>query len=134
MSTRCASPACTSTSWPWKYPPGPSPTASTNGKPSTRRTIQIWQGLRGLAEQFAFLERLLSAHIIAFAEGVGWQIPERFELKILDLLKREWLSYKDLKVLAFTMDFQVNVTLPEFFGIGEGGWSGFWGSAAAASN
>ncbi len=84
-----------------------------------------WQSLRGIAEQFAFLERLLTAHIIAFAEGVGWQIPERFELKIVELLKKEWLSYKDLKVLAFTMDFQVNVTLPEFVGLGKGAGVGF---------
>lgn len=85
----------------------------------------VWRSLRGIAEQFAFLERLLATHVIAFAGGVGWEIPERFEVKIVDMLKTEWLSYKDLKVLAFTLDFEANVLLPEFVGLGKGAGVGF---------
>lgn len=86
---------------------------------------ETWRGLTGIAEQFAFLERLLAAHIIAFAEGVGWQVPERFGLKITDLLKREWLEYKGVRVLAFTLDFEVKLNLPEHIGLGKGVSMGF---------
>ncbi|MEO6760193.1 MAG: CRISPR-associated endonuclease Cas6 [Saprospiraceae bacterium] len=84
-----------------------------------------WQTLRGIAEQFAFLERLLSAHIIAFAEGVGWQIPERFELKIVDLLKREKISNKGIRSEVFTLDIELNLVLPDFIGLGKGVSVGF---------
>ena len=86
---------------------------------------EIWQGLRGLADQFQFLERLLVAHIIAFAEGIGWVIPERFHVKITDLLKREWLDYKGVRVLAFTLDFEANIVLPEYIGLGKGAGVGY---------
>jgi hypothetical protein len=86
---------------------------------------EAWRSLRGLSEQFAFLERLLATHIIAFAEGVGWRVPERFELRITDLLKREWLDYKGVRVLAFTLDFEANVSLPEFVGLGKGASVGY---------
>ena len=86
---------------------------------------EIWQGLRGIAEQFAFLERLLATHIIAFAEGVGWRVAERFELKILDLLKREQISNKGIRFEAFTLDFETNLALPEYVGLGKGVALGF---------
>ena len=86
---------------------------------------EIWQGLRGIAEQFAFLERLLATHIIAFAEGVGWRVAERFELKILDLLKREQIINKGIRFEAFTLDFETNLALPEYVGLGKGVALGF---------
>ena len=86
---------------------------------------EIWQGLRGIAEQFAFLERLLATHIIAFAEGVGWRVAERFELKITDLLKREQISNKGIRFEAFTLDFETNLALPEYVGLGKGVALGF---------
>lgn len=81
---------------------------------------EVWRGLHGIAEQFAFLERLLATHIIAFAEGVDWRAEPRFELKITELLKREWLDFKGVRMLAFTLDFQVRLQLPEFIGLGKG--------------
>lgn len=85
----------------------------------------VWQGLRGIAEQYAFLERLLAAHIIAFAAGVDWQIEPRFALRITDCLKQEWVSYKGIKVLAFSLAFETTVTLPDFVGLGKGAGVGF---------
>ena len=94
-------------------------------KPFNPENFDVWKNLHGIAAQFNFLERLLIAHIIAFADGVGWTIPERFELSITDGLKKEWLSYKDIKVLAFTLEFTTNVTLPEYVGLGKGAGVGF---------
>lgn len=82
--------------------------------------------LRGISEQFAFLEKVLSAHLIAFAEGVGWRIPGHFDVKITDLLKQEWADSKDAKVLAFTLDFSSSLTLPDYIGLGKGASMG-WG-------
>lgn len=94
-------------------------------KPFNPENYQQFRTLTGIAEQFAFLERLLATQILAFASGVGWQLTERFDLKITDLLKRDWMEYKGIKVLGFTLDFEANVTLPPGIGLGKGVSTGF---------
>jgi hypothetical protein len=84
-----------------------------------------WQQLEGVAERFAFLENVLAAHLLSFARGVGWESDRRFEVKITKLLKEEWVSFKDIKVLAFTVEFKANLSIPEFIGLGQGSGEGF---------
>lgn len=84
-----------------------------------------YNSLKGIAEQFTFLERLLATHIIAFAGGVGWSAAPRFELRITDYLKKEWVDHKGIKMLAFTLEFEANVSLPDFIGLGKGAALGF---------
>jgi Cas6b C-terminal domain/Cas6b N-terminal domain len=87
--------------------------------------FDVFRPMVSIAEQCAFLERLLATHIIAFAGGVGWEVPERFQVRITDLIKREWVDQKGIKVLAFTLDFQCNVALPSFIGLGKGASIGY---------
>jgi hypothetical protein len=84
-----------------------------------------WQRLEGIVERTAFLENILAAHILSFARGVGWELDKRFEVKITKLLKEEWVSFKDIKMLAFIIEFKANVSLPEFIGLGQGSGEGF---------
>lgn len=84
-----------------------------------------WQQLEGVAERFAFLENILAAHILSFASGVGWELDKRFEVKITKHLKEEWVSFKDIKVLAFTVEFKTNISLPDFIGLGAASGEGF---------
>jgi len=94
-------------------------------KPFNPENYQHFRNLRGIAEQYTFLESLLTSHILAFATGVGWQLDERFQIKITELVQREWVDYKGLKVLAFTLDFEGNVGLPGGVGLGKGASMGY---------
>ncbi len=84
-----------------------------------------WQQLEGIVERTAFLENILAAHILSFARGVGWELDKHLDLKITKLLKEEWVSFKDIKMLAFTIEFKANVSLPDFIGLGQGSGVGF---------
>ncbi len=84
-----------------------------------------WQQLSGKAEKFQFLDKLLANHIISFAHGIGWEPDSRFNVKITELLKEEWISYKLVKKLAFTIGFTANINLPDFIGLGTGVSEGF---------
>jgi Cas6b C-terminal domain/Cas6b N-terminal domain len=94
-------------------------------KPINPENYQHFRSLHGIAEQFAFLESLLRSHVLAFASGVGWQLDARFHIKITEQLKREWVEYKGIKVLAFTLDFEGNVALPDGVGLGKGASIGY---------
>jgi|GEM_PF-91111 len=84
-----------------------------------------WQQMDGIVERIAFLENILAANILSFARGVGWELDKRFEVKITKMLNEEWVSFKDIKVLAFTVEFKANLSMPDFIGLGAGSGEGF---------
>ncbi len=84
-----------------------------------------WQQMDGIVERIAFLENILAANILSFARGVGWELDKRFEVKITKMLNEEWVSFKDIKVLAFTVEFKANLSMPDFIGLGQGSGEGF---------
>ncbi len=89
-------------------------------RPFNEENHDHWRTLRGIAEQYAYLERLLATHILVFASGLNWRIPDQAIVKILELRKREQISYKGIHHEVFTLDFEVNVSLPDYVGLGKG--------------
>lgn len=68
-----------------------------------------------------FLEQLLRNQILSFAQGVDWNLNPDFELRINNPIKEDWMDYKNQqKVLAFTLNFETTLSLPDFIGIGKG--------------
>ena len=84
-----------------------------------------YQQIEGIAAQYTFLEERLHNQITSFATGVGWHIEQDVKATITDMVKTEWVEYKNLKVLTFTLDFKTNVSLPDFVGLGKGVSRGF---------
>ena len=83
--------------------------------------FQKYRSLSGIVAQYAFLEELLRRQIHSFAIGVGWDLGTDFALRITSHAREEWLQYKDKqKILVFTLDFETNLSLPDFVGIGKG--------------
>jgi Cas6b C-terminal domain/Cas6b N-terminal domain len=82
---------------------------------------QKYQLLRGIVDKISFLEHLLRNQIMLFAKGVNWDLANDFSLTILDVPTGEWIDYKGTKKTAIlTLDFDTNLSLPEFIGIGRG--------------
>lgn len=79
-----------------------------------------YQSIDSIADRFAFLEQKLATHITSFGKGIGWQADHPIEAKITHLVKQEWLDFKRVKCLVFTLDFKTNVSLPDFIGLGKG--------------
>lgn len=67
-----------------------------------------------------FLEKRLMNHIISFLSGVDCRLENKFELKIVNVREPQWIGYKKIKILAFTVDFEANISLPNFIGLGKG--------------
>jgi hypothetical protein len=66
------------------------------------------------------LATLLRNHIVAFAYGVGWQLPEdrRVSVSIVDFIEARRLRVKDQPVTGFDLVFRTNARLPEGLGLG----------------
>jgi hypothetical protein len=93
--------------------------------PFESKNFKNWQALDGMVEQIAFLQKILVNQIIGFANGVDWTIEERFDAKIVEIKKQEWISFKTEKMLVFTIDFKTKLSLPDYLGIGNAANQGF---------
>jgi hypothetical protein len=94
-------------------------------KPFNSDNYRHYTSLRGIVEQCSFLEGILLANILTFASGVDWQIDERFPIKITQILKTEWMEYKGVKFLGFSLDFETPLVLPPGIGLGKAVSMGF---------
>jgi hypothetical protein len=77
------------------------------------------------AEQLKLLESILTGNILSLAKGIGWEVKDRIQVRITELKRLKMLPFKKRQVLAFTLNFQSNVSLPDFVGLGKGASVGF---------
>jgi hypothetical protein len=89
------------------------------------KNFEKWQNTPLLKDRVAMLENLIVAHIIGFAKGVQWQIPDTIHVDILDMDAPELTDYRKVKFLTFTLRFQANVILPVGIGLGKSVSEGF---------
>jgi len=71
------------------------------------------------------LESILKGNILAFAKGIGWHVEERIQLEITEIKEKKFLPFKKNKLLAFSLNFTSNVSLPDYIGLGKGSSIGF---------
>ena len=79
----------------------------------------------GLSDRIQFLEKTMRGHILSFAKGIEWHIDKKFEIKITDIINTKWVNLKDQRVLAFDLNFQTNIFIPDYVGIGKSASIGF---------
>ncbi len=82
--------------------------------------------LPGMVERLFLLEKILQNQIVAFLQEVDCAPDWGVEVKLLDKKDERWVSYKGVRVLAFSLEFSSNVFLPDYIGLGKGCSSG-WG-------
>ena len=75
--------------------------------------------------QIGLLESILTGNILSFAKGIGWNVEEKIQASITQIKTIKPLPYKRQDVLAFSVNFRSNVSLPDFVGLGKGASVGF---------
>jgi hypothetical protein len=78
-----------------------------------------------IATQMQLLERVLTSHLLRFAEGIDWRVPDQIEIAVTALHKVNRVSFKEFKKEAFNIDFVSNLFIPDFVGLGQGSSLGF---------
>ena len=87
--------------------------------------IKKWNSYTSIAKKAALIEQCIVAHILKFASGIQWQLPPRaLEVNLLDFKPYQTKAH-DRSFLAFEVDFQANITLPEYIGLGKSVSLGF---------
>lgn len=87
---------------------------------------RAYQALQNLVERLYFLQQILRNQIVALYQQLDIQPERHIEVHIQHLKDERWVTYKGVKVLAFSFEFLTNATLPDYLGLGKGASVG-WG-------
>jgi hypothetical protein len=88
--------------------------------PFAPRSYHEYQSTFDVRDKMDHLARLLRNHIVAFAWGVGWELPSdrRVAVTINQLDRVSKVSAKGQPMMAFDLEFSTNARLPEGVGLG----------------
>ncbi len=100
-------------------------------QPFNPRNYSDWQDMPALMDRIAFLEKLLTGHILGFCRAIGYEIPNKsLRIKFLDRIDdlgfmRFPTVNAELHRRTFNITFSANISLPSGVGLGKGTSKGF---------
>ncbi len=86
---------------------------------------QKFQNTELLREKVAMLEKLMTAHIMAFIQHLQCNIYDRVFVGIHRIHAQKWIKYKKIDFLTFDVTFETNISLPDYIGLGKASSVGF---------
>lgn len=84
-----------------------------------QQNYKEWIQIDNLTQRTQRLEKLLASHIISFANAIKWQIPQKFDAKILRIAEPRSKWYHQTQLMTFDADFEVPLLLPYGIGLGK---------------
>ncbi len=97
----------------------------SNWLPFNQENYTKYIALESIAEKSTFLEKILIGNILSMGKGLGVNFEKEVICKITQIKDNRLLKYKEVKMMAFNVEFKSNVSLPDFIGLGKGASTGF---------
>ena len=96
-----------------------------NWLPLNSENYKEYQAIEGMAQRITFLEEKLVGNLLSFFTEMGFRAEQKIELHITDITGQRLAHYKGVKLMAFDIEFKVNLTLPQYIGLGKSASIGF---------
>lgn len=93
--------------------------------PLNSENYSKYQNANSLVEKIQILERVLTGNLLSFLKGVGIHLEQQLELQITDITGQRPATYKQVKLMAFDIEFKTCLTLPQYIGIGKNASVGY---------
>lgn len=87
--------------------------------PLNSENYQEYQKIEGLAERVDMLNKILIGNILSFAKGINIHIHSLLACKLTRLENTGTILYKGIELMSFDAEFQTNINLPDFIGLGK---------------
>jgi hypothetical protein len=84
-----------------------------------------YKEIKETEEKKRFLEKILCGNILSMAKGLEWQVNKEIRCRISDIRKERWMAYKKVKLWSLDAEFESNVSLPVYAGLGKGASKGY---------
>lgn len=93
--------------------------------PLNSTNYALYQDAESLVERIHILERVLIGNILSFLKGVDIHLEKQLELHITNITNQKPAAYKKVKLMAFDIEFKINLSLPQHIGIGKNASVGY---------
>lgn len=87
--------------------------------PLNSKNYQLYQNLEGVVEKTMFLENILKGNLLSMLKGLNIHLEKELILKITEIGEPYLLNNKGIKMMAFNADFNCNLSIPNYLGIGK---------------
>lgn len=87
--------------------------------PLNSKNYQLYQNLEGVVEKTMFLEKILKGNLLSMLKGLNIHLEKELILKITEIGEPYLLNNKGVKMMAFNADFNCNLSIPNYLGIGK---------------
>ena len=87
--------------------------------PLNSKNYQLYQNLEGVVEKTTFLENILKGNLLSMLKGLNIHLEKELILKITEIGEPYLLNNKGIKMMAFNADFNCNLSIPNYLGIGK---------------
>lgn len=96
-----------------------------NWLPLNSENYKEYQAIEGMAQRITFLEEKLVGNLLSFFTEMGFRAEQKIELHITDITGQRLAHYKGVKLMAFDIEFKVNLVLPQYIGLGKSASIGY---------
>jgi len=96
-----------------------------NWLPLNSENYKEYQTIEGMAQRITFLEEKLIGNLLSFFTDMDFRAEQHISLHITDIAGQRLAHYKGVKLMAFDIEFKVNLTLPQYIGLGKSVSVGF---------
>lgn len=91
-----------------------------NWLPLNQENYPKYQQMHLLSDKIQLLEKILTGNVLSFAKGVGRHLDLTVSCKLIDIEAQYKIHYKGIDLVGFNVQFQCNVLLPQYIGLGKG--------------
>ena len=88
--------------------------------PLNKDNYEEYRRLTALVDKIALLESILIGNILSMSKGLGLTITNPIICSITKLSNPHKLHYKGVDLVEFNAEFECNVSIPDYFGLGKG--------------
>jgi len=96
-----------------------------NWLPLNSENYRQYQTIENFSEKVILLEAKLVGNLLSFLKGVGIIIEKELKVSITNLTAQRIATYKNVKLMAFDIEFKTNLNIPQYIGIGKNASVGF---------
>ena len=96
-----------------------------NWLPLNQKNHAIYSELKTETEKINMLNKILTGNLLSLAKGIQWFVEDKLVVEITQIKQVRELEFKRRKLMAFTLNFKSNVSLPNYLGVGKGSSVGF---------
>ncbi len=90
-----------------------------NWLPLNTDNYKQYQETDKMVDRIRILERVLIGNILSFLKGVGIHMEDQIVLSITNITNQHAVTYKNVKLMGFDIEFKTNITFPQYIGIGK---------------